>query len=413
MKNLAIIFMLSINSIALMAQYDIVYDSTFGTDGTVILPYQIVANKGLFLQSDGKVVLLSNKKINNSTTEFTTIRLNPNGTLDLTYNNAGLNNSPTSFDSDPDMCGLMFPNNDLIVAGSEPYINPLSAQGIHFYKYLENGRMDSLFGNGGVLTIKEDSSFLFCKDMIRYNDTSLLMLYIGYPFPNSTVQRQLVICKVNLNGQLDSSFAVNGKLRQPLNPYPDALKITLDDHGAIYVAVNYNAPSLNYNKIIKLNPDLTLNTAFNFQIDPPNHSISNVAFDEDGKLIIIASRIGYGYKVWRFMPNGVPDNSFSKDGLFVGHLNYYTANPKQFIQQPDGKILIGINIGANAIRLNLNGTMDFSFDLDGVVELVPYLGTGVVTFRSSGMELLPDGKMLFMTETDTDQIKIIQVKTRP
>lgn len=413
MKHLILIFTMLFGSLTLFGQYDYLRDPSFGNGGIVTVPFSISALKGIFLQSDGKMVLLAEHRVNFDSATFKVLRLTADGVLDATYNNTGINDDPTLFSSYyyyP--TGLLLPNNELLVAGTG-LVTPWYSSSVIVHKYRENGTMDDSFGDGGALSLTEDSLSLFCQDLKVYQDSSILVLYEGSYFGADTVIQKNWICKIDKNGQIDSSFASNGKLEFSPMLLSSAKKMVLSADGSIYILATYNANFSYYDLIVKLNPDFSIDPGFQFVLDDYYYGISEIGVDEDSKLIIAASKFGSGFKLWRYMPNGTLDNSFSKDGEFSENLNRDIGGVRHFMAQPDGKLLFSFTGGAVAMRVNANGTMDYSFDLDGVAEVLPISDANFNYSAASGLVLQPDGKLVFMTEDENDFIQIIRIITRP
>lgn len=120
---------------------------------------------------------------------------------------------------------------------------------------------------------------------------------------------------------------------------------------------------------------------------------------EDGK-ILVAGNAGfssnYQMAIARFNADGTLDSSFGDDGT----MRFPVGSVKSFImdlkQQPDGKILIGGYTWDNTqadlalVRLNLDGSFDTSFGIDGI----SHLSTSS-TDTGEKIALLEDGKILF------------------
>lgn len=104
----------------------------------------------------------------------------------------------------------------------------------------------------------------------------------------------------------------------------------------------------------------------------------------DGKIIAIGNTNHYQTNseivVVRYNTNGSLDNSFGTGGIAI-HSPGNNDNVQSGILQPDGKIiLVGIkdyNSASRAIvmRLNSNGSIDNTFDGDGIMEIGPVTGS--------------------------------------
>jgi uncharacterized delta-60 repeat protein len=95
-------------------------------------------------------------------------------------------------------------------------------------------------------------------------------------------------------------------------------------------------------------------------------------FQADGKLISVSVTIDKTMQVNRFNANGSPDTGFGTAGSTVIDFGLTYGSTAKIAFQPDGKIVVGAAVGAAATRdiglarLNANGTIDNSFDMDGI-----------------------------------------------
>lgn len=125
------------------------------------------------------------------------------------------------------------------------------------------------------------------------------------------------------------------------------------------------------NKIARLDTNLTLDATFTSSgPTPSSQPPQSMAIQSDDKIIVVGSFTGFsggsnGFGIARLNVNGSIDTSFNVGGSGISLLNYvaYTAA----IQQ-DGKILVGGQFGSyngvpcgSLIRLNSNGSIDPTF----------------------------------------------------
>lgn len=415
MKYALILTTILLQSVALFGQYDILYDSTFSADGIANIPYSIAAEKGAFLQSDGKILLMAEKRFAYDSTEFLVLRLNSDGTLDGTYNNSGVNTSPTLFhDFNSAPKGIMLQNDEFIVVGAAKSSNYYS-DSLLLYKYLVNGVRDDQFGNSGKAILSLDSLKLSCTNFLHFNDTSLLLLIEGFYDGQDTSFNRTMIFKLSIDGRIDSSFAVNGRLELPDKANYTTLNMTVGPEGTIYLLESAYSPIFGTDTtyIMKINPDWTYTELFHVIDSTGDLYINQIFTDDDGKIILVANKFGSGFWMWRLMPNGMPDASFNRDGVFEEHFNFEIGGFNQLVNQPDGKLLFCMYGGASGVRINPNGTFDYSFDLDGLAEIIGVNDVNYNYVASSGLVLQPDGKIVFVTENENDLIKVVRVKTRP
>jgi uncharacterized delta-60 repeat protein len=101
------------------------------------------------------------------------------------------------------------------------------------------------------------------------------------------------------------------------------------------------------------------------------------------------------FAVTRYNPDGTLDGSFGLGGVVTTPIGTNETG-QQVIQQPDGKILVGgfSNTGANfdfaLVRYNINGTLDASFAVAGI--FTTPIGTG--NDQAFSIALQPDGKIV-------------------
>jgi uncharacterized delta-60 repeat protein len=163
---------------------------------------------------------------------------------------------------------------------------------------------------------------------------------------------------------------------------------------------------------------------------------SLVAVQEDYKILVAGVRAPampgpYMYPnleqplaLVRYNRDGSLDTSFDEDGIVLTEMNG-TGAPTDLVVQPDGKILLAANrgdFGSSVLRYNRDGSLDTSFDEDGIASVPSgyyYYGSGGKLFvqedgkfllarnSSSGLQLVqynPDGSL--DTSFDDDGIAI-------
>ena len=114
---------------------------------------------------------------------------------------------------------------------------------------------------------------------------------------------------------------------------------------------------------------------------------SDMTIQPDNKLIV-ASR---GFKIARLNQNGTLDTTFDADGI----ADISPCQPETVQLSMDGKIVFGGYYSVSNTthicngRLNSNGTLDTTFDTDGIVQT-----TMGIESHISSINILPDGKIL-------------------
>ncbi len=142
-------------------------DTTFDGDGRLDLSASTInAGNAIAVQADGKIIGGGNVSGFQGAADFCLVRLNPNGTLDTTFDgdgaavaDIGLAAFSTALLSDVLTDIVIQPNGKIVAVGNTLGNNVLgtSIRHISIARFNTNGSLDTTFGRGGV----NDSSVLF------------------------------------------------------------------------------------------------------------------------------------------------------------------------------------------------------------------------------------------------------------
>ncbi len=130
-----------------------------------------------------------------------------------------------------------------------------------------------------------------------------------------------------------------------------------------------------------------------------------VAIQTDGKIVAV----GFGitdthnaFTIVRYNPDGSLDSTFNGNGISTTVVG--TANAIAI--QPDGKIVVvghdsnGANLDFKVVRFNANGTLDGTFDSDGMVT-TPVLSGSDVAYS---VAIQTNGKIVVSGRSDSDPV---------
>jgi uncharacterized delta-60 repeat protein len=360
------------------------------TDGTKDLTFNTNIGfnnnvKTIYINDFNKIFVGGDFTQYNSESFTRIVKLNNNGTVDYSFNTgSGFNNTVFTIEEQAD--------NKVLIGGS---FN--SYQGLNQYSLIrlnDNGSKDSSFNTGygvvGITTVRK----------IKILNNSI---FVGGNFQFYDLLPQNRLIKLNLDGTKDNSFNIN-------LGFDNSVKdIIFDINDDIFVAGNFTS----FNQIskvglVKLNDNGSTDDFFNTG-KGFNSSVETIEQQPDGKILVGGAFTTFNRvlenKIIRFNPiDGSKDATFNIGTGF----NYSIFTIKA---QPDGKILVGGAFtsyqGQNynqIIRLNANGDIDFSF----------IVGAGFNNFVSI-ITIQPDGKILvgglFTTYNGQNCNRIIRLNT--
>ena len=175
-------------------------------------------------------------------------------------------------------------------------------------------------------------------------------------------------------GSLDLSFDGDGKVSTDIGigTFDEANKTIIQPDGKIVVfgttAVLASGPF--NDAIIRLNIDGSRDNTFGQSGKIlPNFNVTDIVQQADGKIVAVGqTNANSDFYIVRYNVNGTLDNSFSLDGIVT--LGAGFNNASNVAIQSNGKIVVvGSTTSASigVIRLNTDGNFDLSFDSDGKV----------------------------------------------
>ena len=228
----------------------------------------------------------------------------------------------------------------------------------------------------------------------------------------SFLQSGLDISRYNPDGTLDTTFGNGGKITTFLGGRPQDYNSILVEPGGNILVAGYTSRQIgppdqtvyNFN-VVRFSPSGSVLMSAGLPFELNFLSVNDVALTTNNKILVVGINFSNVYLV-RFNPNGSLDTSFDGDGI----VNFTAAEVSAVASQADGKVLVAGKIGNNwaVLRFNANGTPDTSFDGDGVFNAP--VGSGA----SAAKEMLvkSDGKILTVgTATGAGSTALVQLDT--
>lgn len=360
------------------------------------------------IQADGKIVAVGDFTQFLSNSQKGIVRLNTDGTQDLTFFANGSNRGFTG--SAKNMIML---NDTFIVVGKFMSFNGANRGGV--VRVLPNGQIDPSMGNVNILfTVTDidktpDGKFVITEGIGNEPGIKVRKLlpngqadptFTVATTPNSSVSYgvaalangKIMVCGqfrkmnnsivgslalLNSNGILEKTFPTTSGFNNTVT------KVIECSDGKILVTGSFNRYyDRTVNCLVKLNPDATLDTLFNYNnvgadISNTVPQINDMDTALGGKIYITGIFTSYNGQpasyVARLNADGTLDNTFN----YAGNNNGTSTNLKIKVYQ-NNKLLV--YNGNYLVRLNNDGSIDNSFttNISGIIKDIAILPDGKI-----------------------------------
>ncbi len=219
---------------------------------------------------------------------------------------------------------------------------------------------------GHSFAIQSDGKIVLAGDIVR-----------------NSQQNEFALVRINADGTLDTSFGINGIVSTVVGTSDSAAKVRIQPDGKILLAGKSWANGTAYNiMLVRYNSNGTLDTTFNstgfvsYNINGESYDYAgDIAVQTDGKIVLVGSTnpsiVANGdILMMRFNPNGTLDPTFDGDGILL-ITTPSGGSAGQIIILSDGKLLVtgyrndGVKPNFLLMRLNPNGTFDTTFGTGG------------------------------------------------
>jgi uncharacterized delta-60 repeat protein len=294
------------------------------------------------------------------------------GQLDLGFGNNGKVTLDFNLNNDEARDIAIQSDGKILVAG-EAYINFL----LHYavVRLNPDGTLDNTFGdNGKFLTLINGSQLNSLSCMILQPDGKILLG--GSTFSEN--RWQIALVRLNSDATLDATFSSDGIATHIYGSSDFCSAIALQTDGKIIVAGSSGDPEQGQHfSVFRFNSNGTIDPTFGGGSHATSVGIESgalgVAIQNDGKIVMTGRTSDGVYSdvaLVRYLANGTIDNTFDSDGIRTLALEPYEDYATTIIQLSSGKLLVGgiSNTEFALMRFNVNGTLDNTFSNDGIVK---------------------------------------------
>lgn len=289
-------------------------DTTFGRGGKVITDFgRIDSIYDIAVQPNGKIVAVGDSYERGTPNDtFALARYTRSGALDQTFGIGGKATTDFGRTSSGAFAVVLQPDGRMVAAGG-------AGGDIALARYDANGSLDPTFGEGGTVLTDLPSSREAALALLLQPDGKLVVSGSTRQFGSYA---DFLVARYTASGALDQSFGNGGIVSTDFQPgWTDyAFGVALGPGGKI-VAAGVGLPG-----------------------DAGGPGVIDIAvYDTNGHL----------------------DPSFDSDGMLVSAPELDSGAWGGVIAQPDGKVVIGGNIGLNAglVRYTAGGALDRTFGI--------------------------------------------------
>ncbi|MBL0012568.1 MAG: T9SS type A sorting domain-containing protein [Flavobacterium sp.] len=395
-------------------------DNTFGTNGKVSISHGTVNQKGnaVAMQSDEKIVVVGSTG-NGTNSDFAVMRLNPNGSLDNSFDSDG--KVMTNFEgwdlsnaNDYATSVAIQTDGKIVVAGYGMFLGADGFSTVEEFalaRYNIDGSLDTTFDADGKVHTRFGNTISGNAYAVKIQSDGKIVV-AGFSQQANT--KNFAVIRYNADGSLDTTFDGDGMVLTQvgtpsvnLSAVDEAHSLAIQVDGKIVVAgFATNGTKADF-AIARYNTDGSIDTTLDgdgiqtTSIGTAGDVINDVKVQTDGKIVVV----GYteidtwkNFAIARYNSDGSFDTSFDGDGKQTLYFNFSPENTcyanAAYIQN-DGKILIAgsdFYFGGYDFalaRLNADGSKDNSFNFSGLTT------TSLGTFDySRAMTIQTDGKIV-------------------
>ncbi|MCK6606431.1 MAG: T9SS type A sorting domain-containing protein [Ignavibacteriaceae bacterium] len=387
-------------------------DLTFNNTGKVFSGIGTGADEIYFstVQSDGKIIA-TGYSTSNSIRSVAVVRYNENGTLDNSFGTNGITTYSAGAQFSFGWEAVILPDNKILI-GCE-YKDGTNLSGFAILKLNSNGTRDLSFGDSGRVKIQYSNTENIALALKVQNDGKIVMGGF-YRNPTPTPKANFLLLRFKSDGVIDSSFGTNGFAATNLSQIVASVH---DDNGIYDLEILPDGKILavgdvrvsSGNQLLALarfNSNGTLDSGFGTNGVGTIDLAGSVDFGwamkvlPDGKILTAGfSNSGSSSMeslLARFNSNGTLDNTFGNNGTVVTPVTMANDHGYAVASSSVGKIYVGVfsdnSVGSDftILAYNHDGSPDTSFGTAGLVTTDFNFAKDV----SRHLTIAPDGKLV-------------------
>jgi uncharacterized delta-60 repeat protein len=378
-------------------------DTAFGTNGIAVYNNAAggtgTAANVIVLDSSGRIVVAGiswNRTLNY---DMMIWRYNADGTPDTTFGTNGIVMYAAGGIGDDYGNAIALDSSGRIVAAGKS-LNAAGNSDMVIWRYNADGTPDTTFDADGIVHPYAAGGSADDSGNAIALDSSGRILVTGMS-ENAEGNGDMVICRYNADGTLDTTFGANGIVVHNNaaggNGVDSGNAIVLDSSGRIVVAgSSWNGTGGHDMAIWRYNADGTPDPTFGTNVIVASGNTaglsyfgSAIALDLNGRIVVVGHSMYLFVRgdmvIWRYNADGTPDTTFGTNGIVLygsngivldggGAGTAFFAAGNAIALDPSGRIVVagssqnGRGGYDMAIwRYNADGTPDTTFGVNGIV----------------------------------------------
>lgn len=381
-------------------------DPTFGNNGKVITAFGTADDLALrlALQPDGKIIVVGVAGDSSFNSDFAVARYNSNGTLDTSFDGDGKVTDDINGDEDSANTVALQPDGKIVVAG-QAVDGFFGDADFAITRYNSNGSIDTGFDVDGLVTQDFDFNFDEATGAVIQPDGRIIVAGTARISGSGFSDDDFAVVRLNSNGSLDSSFGSNGTVETDFGPGDDSVTKALlqSDGKLLVVGAAENAFGDEDFAIARYDANGDLDTSFGLDgrlttdFGSGNDGVIDAVLQTDGKILAVGKATVNGnadFGIARYNVNGTLDTNFGNGGKVTTDFGFGGDNAAAVMLQPNGKIIVVGTVSGSSVsqvgiaRYTSDGRLDSSFGNGG--KLISDLPNGAI----AGGAVLQDGKLL-------------------
>jgi len=343
---------LGTNTAIAVARYDFdgSLDTDFDLDGILTTPIGSVddAAFAVTIQADQKI-LVGGQSWNGADFDFALVRYEADGSLDTSF---GINADgivTTGFQSGSDdgaFAIALQSDGKILLAG---FTASGGDEDFALARYDTDGTLDLSFGNAGLVTTDIVGFPDGARAMVVQADGRILLA--GSAF-NNNADEDVAVVRYQTNGSLDTAFGTGGRvIIDFVSSDEGATGVALQDNGRIvlsgFTSSGGDGDFLALRLLVSGSPDTTFGPAGTGSVITDLGGLddlaSGVAIQSDGKILLSGLSNNGGadqFALVRYESNGALDTTFGTGGSVLTSIGAIADAGQAITLQPDGRIVL-------------------------------------------------------------------------